>query len=228
MVIADYFLFLQDVKYGDFQAKLIPGIERSNIIGVRTSAMRKLAKELLREGPQEEFLQELPHKYYDENILHGLILSEQKDYELCLKHLEGFLPFVDNWAVCDLMAPKSFKKHRPELLEQIKQWIATPHLYTSRFGMKMLMSHFLDEDFKPEYLELPAEVETEEYYLMMMQAWFYATALAKQWEATIPYLEQQRLSIWVHNKTIQKAIESYRITAEQKQYLRTLKIKVAG
>lgn len=225
MEIIDRLLALQDVKYGDFQAKLIPGLERSKIIGVRTPAMRKLAKELLQEGPQEAFLQALPHKYYDENILHGLILSEQKDYELCLKYLERFLPFVDNWAVCDLMSPKSFKKHRPELLEQIKLWIASPHLYTSRFGMEMLMSHFLDQDFKPEYLELPARVVTEEYYLMMMQAWFYATALAKQWEATIPYLEQQRFSVWVHNKTIQKAIESYRITAEQKQYLRTLKRK---
>lgn len=225
MTIVERLLALQDVKYGDFQVKLIPGLARENIIGVRTPEVRKLAKALLNEGDYEAFLQDLPHKYYDENILHGALLSELKDFEICLELLEQFLPFVDNWAVCDLMSPKSFKKHKPELLEQVKRWIASPELYTSRFGMEMLMTHFLDEDFRAEYLELPAAVVTEEYYLMMMQAWFYATALAKQWEATIPYLEQQRFSVWVHNKTIQKAIESYRITAEQKQYLRTLKRK---
>lgn len=215
---------LQDKEYASFQAKLTPTANPNSIIGVRVPAVRKLAKTYVKDDECEEFLQSLPHQYYDENMLHGLILSEIKDYEECIKRIDEFLPYVDNWAVCDIMSPKVFKKNKELLIEKIKVWIASDLAYTSRFGMEMLMSHFLDDDFKPEYLELPAAVISEEYYVNMMIAWFYATALAKQWDATIPYITSMSLSKWVHNKTIQKAIESYRITNEQKDYLRTLKI----
>jgi len=214
---------LEDKKYGDFQAKLCPGIDRSTIIGVRIPLQRKLAKEIIKLEDTKAFLEELPHKYYDENILHAVLLSELKDYEECVSRVEAFLPYVDNWAVCDIMSPKVFKKHREELLPVVKSWIASDRVYTSRFGMEMLMSFYLDETFRPEYLELPAAVQSDEYYLQMMQAWFYATALAKQWEATIPYLLDNCLNVWTHNKTIQKAKESYRITKEQKEYLQGLK-----
>lgn len=225
MKITQRLFELQDLKYRDFHSSLVPGKNKELFIGVRVPLLRKLAKEYLQEGECEEFLQTLPHDYYDEDNLHAILLSEIKDYDRCLELVEQFLPYVDNWGVCDIMAPKVFKKHKQELLPKLKEWIASEHLYTSRFGMEMLMTHFLDEDFKPEYLELPAAIVTEEYYLMMMQAWFYATALAKQWNSTIPYLMENSFSRWVHNKTIQKAIESYRITPEQKQYLRTLKRK---
>lgn len=223
MKLREKLFSLQDRGYGDFQAKLTPGVAREKIIGIRVPVLRKLAKECLKEPETAEFLKGLPHAYYDEDMFHGILLSELKDYEQCLEELEKFLPYVDNWAVCDIMAPKSFKKHKPELLPKIKLWIKSDKIYISRFGMEMLMSHYLDEAFQPEYLELPAEIHSEEYYLQMMQAWFYATALAKQWEDTIPYIEKHRLDTWVHNKTIQKARESYRITAEQKEYLKSLK-----
>lgn len=223
MYIRERLFELQDKKYGDFQVKLIPGLARELVIGVRIPQQRSLAKEIQNTPEATAFLQELPHQYYDENMLHGILISELKDYEQCLRYLEDFLPYVDNWAVCDIMSPKVFKKHKKELLPIIKQWISSKHLYTSRFGMEMLMTHYLDADFEMEFLELPAAVHSEDYYLQMMQAWFYATALAKQWEATLPYLQEQRLNVWTHNKTIQKARESYRITAEQKEYLKELK-----
>lgn len=214
---------LQDEKYAEFQVKLAPGIERESVIGVRVPEVRKLAKRLWKEENIGNFLNELPHKYYDENMLHGLIISEIRDYEECINRLEQFLPYVDNWAVCDIMSPRVFKKNKEKLMIKIKEWCKSEHTYTCRFGMEMLMSHFLDDDFKPEYLELPAKVISDEYYINMMIAWFFATALAKQWEAAIPYIENNRLERWTHNKTIQKAIESYRITSEQKEYLRSLK-----
>lgn len=216
---------LQDEKYGDFQYKLTPGVPRETIIGVRVPQIRALAKELVKENAYAEFLSELPHRFYDENILHGAILSLMKDYRPCLAAVNAFLPYVDNWAVCDLMSPKVFGKHKEDLISHIRIWAASPEVYTCRFGIEMLMSFYLDADFEPEYLEIPATVRSEEYYVNMMIAWFFATALAKQWEAAVPYLENKRLSPWVHNKTIQKAIESYRITPEQKDYLRTFKIK---
>ena len=157
-------------------------------------------------------------------MLHGLLISEVKDYEECIRLTDRFLPFVDNWAVCDIMSPKVFAKHKEELLEKIKTWNKSSQVYTCRFGIEILMSHFLDKDFKTEYLEIPASARSEEYYIKMMVAWFFATALTKQWDATIPYIEQRRLAVWTHNKTIQKSIESYRITPEQKDYLRTLKV----
>lgn len=214
-----------DEEYGDFQAKLTPGIPREKFIGVRVPNVRAIAKKYGKTKEAEEFLKILPHEYYDENMLHGLLLSEKNDYDACLYEVERFLPYVDNWAVCDIMSPKIFKKHKAELLETIRGWISSSEPYTCRFGMEMLMSHYLDGDFKEEYLELPANVHSEEYYVNMMSAWFFATALAKQWDATIPYIENNLLDVWVHNKTIQKARESYRITDTQKEYLKGFKRK---
>ncbi len=224
MNIREELFALQDVEYGDFQAKLTPGIPRDSFIGVRVPDLRKLAKRLIKEPETTDFLRELPHKYYDENMLHGLLLSEMKDYDACIAEVDQFLPYVDNWAVCDIMSPKIFKRDKAAILDKIKEWSASEKTYTCRFGIEMLMSFFLEEDFKPEYLDIPASVHSEEYYVQMMIAWFFATALAKQWDATVKYIEDQRLDTWTHNKTIQKARESYRITPEQKEYLKTLKI----
>lgn len=223
MTYQDRLLELQDKEYALFQAKLTPGVVLDNIIGVRVPQVRKLAKDIYKEGGYEEFLLQLPHQYYDENMLHGLIISEMKDYDKCIDELDRFLPYVDNWAVCDIMSPKVFKKNKEKLLLKIKEWVASEHTYTCRFGMEMLMSHFLDDNFKDEYLNIVASVQSDEYYVKMMIAWFFATALAKQWDAAFPYIENGRLDIWCHNKTIQKARESYRITQEQKEILKSLK-----
>ena len=216
---------LQDTAYRDFQVKLIPGMDAEKEIGVRTPELRKLAKELAKREDIREFLNDLPHQYFDENQLHAFILSGEKDFEKCMEDLERFLPYVDNWATCDQMSPKVFRKNRKKLLESINRWIGSEHTYTVRFAIKMLMEHFLDEDFDPIYPEMVAEVRSEEYYIRMMIAWYFATALAKQYEAVLPYLEQKKLDAWTHNKTIQKAVESYRITEEQKIYLKSLKRK---
>ena len=213
---------LQDVKYRDFQAKLIPTVKPETIIGVRTPELRKYAKELLAREDVTEFLDDLPHAYFDENQLHAFILSAGKDFTLCMDEINRFLPFVDNWATCDQMSPKIFKKHRKELADQIKKWIHSDQTYVTRFGIGMLMEHFLDEDFDPAYPEMVALIRSEEYYVNMMIAWYFATALAKQYETILPYIEEKRLDPWTHNKAIQKAIESYRITAEQKDYLRRM------
>lgn len=213
----------RDEEYAAFQAKLTPTVDKKFFIGVRVPEVRKLAKQLKDEPIALKFLKELPHKYYDENMLHGLLVSEIKDYDKAIEETDRFLPFVDNWAVCDIMSPKVFKKHKPELIKKIKEWAKSKETYTIRFGVEMLMSHFLDDDFNPEYLEIPAKIKNDEYYVKMMIAWFFATALAKQWESTICFIENKKLETWTHNKTIQKAIESYRITDEQKAYLRTLK-----
>ena len=216
---------LQDKAYGEFQAKLIPGAPPESFIGVRTPELRKMAKEMVKAGGYEEFLSVLPHRYFDENQLHAFIISEMKDFGRCLTETERFLPYVDNWATCDQMSPKVFKKHCPELLEAVKRWIESSHTYTVRFAIGMLMEHFLDGDFGPAYPEMVAAVCSEEYYVNMMRAWYFATALAKQWDAIIPYVEENRLDIWTHNKTIQKAVESYRITDGQKEHLKTLRRK---
>ncbi|WP_071705159.1 DNA alkylation repair protein [Murdochiella vaginalis] len=223
MHIIEELFALQDVAYAAFQAKLTPNIPRERFIGVRVPEARKLAKRLAQEPEASIFLSDLPHTYYDENILHSLLLSEMTDYDACVEAVDAFLPYVDNWAVCDILSPKIFKQHKTALLEKIKEWSASEKTYTCRFGLEMLLSHFLDEDFKPAYLEIPASVHLEEYYVRMMIAWFFATALAKQWDATIEYLEDRRLDTWTHNKTIQKARESRRITPKQKEYLKTLK-----
>ena len=216
---------LQDVKYRDFQAKLIPTVEPDSVIGVRTPELRKCAKRLVKREDIPEFLNDLPHAYFDENQLHAFILSEMKDYGRCMEEVEKFLPYVDNWATCDQMSPKAFKKHRRELIENIKVWINSGKTYTVRFGVGMLMEHYLDEDFDPVYPRMAAEVRSGEYYVNMMVAWYFATALAKQYEESLPYIENRQLDVWTHNKTIQKAVESYRITVEQKEYLKSLKIK---
>lgn len=217
--------YMQDKEYRDFQVKLIPGSSIDKMIGVRTPELRKYAKKLVKENNYESFLNSLPHEYFDENQLHAFILSELKDYEECITAIKVFLPYVDNWATCDQMSPKVFKKHKEELLKEIKVWIKSKETYTIRFGIGMLMQYFLDEDFKKEYLDLVSKIKSKEYYVNMMIAWFFATALAKQYKETIPYIENNVLEKWTHNKTIQKAIESYRITEEQKEYLRSLKIK---
>ena len=214
---------MQDTAYRDFQTKLIPGASPGSMIGVRTPALRSYAKELLKTGDVSAFLAELPHRYFDENQLHAFLLSEMKDHARVLAELERFLPYVDNWATCDQLSPKLFKKHTAELLPEIRRWMAAEHTFTVRFGIGMLMQHYLGEHFQPEYPEWVASVRSEAYYINMMRAWYFATALAKQYDAVIPFLEAQRLDVWTHNKTIQKARESYRITPEQKDYLKTLK-----
>lgn len=218
---------LQDIAYRDFQSKIMPTVDAKTTIGVRTPELRRLAKQLAKREDVGAFLDDLPHAYFDENQLHAFIVSELRDYEACLREVERFLPYVDNWATCDQMSPKVFKKHRAELLDPIRRWIASDATYTVRFGVGMLMEHYLDDDFDPAYLDMVAAVESEEYYVRMMVAWYFATALAKQYDATIPYLEERRLEPWTHNKAIQKAIESRRISPEQKDYLRGLKVKGA-
>ena len=215
---------LQDTKYRDFQSKLIPDT-KAEFIGVRTPELRKLAKELIKEGKTDNFLSALPHKYFDENQLHAFIISGIKDFDMCVKEVERFLPYVDNWATCDQMSPKVFKKEKKALLPYINKWLKSGKTYTVRFGMGMLMQHFLGEDFAVEYAEKVACVKSDEYYIKMMQAWYFATALAKNYDEVLPFIENKTLEKWTHNKTIQKSIESYRITDEQKAYLKTLKIK---
>lgn len=223
MKILDDLFELQDNVYAEFQSKLTPTVPKEKFIGVRVPAARKLAKKYSGTNEAKEFINTLPHDYYDENMLHGLLLSEIKDYDICIKEVDRFLPYVDNWAVCDIMSPKIFKKHKNKLIKKIFEWSSSSKVYKCRFGIEMLMKYFLDEDFETEYLKIPASINSNEYYVQMMIAWFFATALAKQWDDTILYIEDNKLDKWVHNKTIQKACESYRITDEQKEYLRKLK-----
>ena len=214
-----------DTAYADFQAKLTPGVPRERIIGVRIPVLRKLAKSELKSGQAMNFINSLPHEYYDENILHSIILSGINDFDLCLREVELFLPHIDNWAVCDTLSPVVFKRNKDAVMRRIPEWIDSGHNYTCRFGIKCIMTWFLDDDFKEEYLALAADVHSDDYYVRMMQAWLFATALSKKWNETITYIENQRLDYRVHNKTIQKARESYRITPEQKEYLAGLKIR---
>lgn len=216
---------LRDEEYAAFQLRLMPGTAPERVIGVRTPALRALARELRGTSEAAEFTAALPHEYYDENNLHGFLLEYIKDFGEAAAAVDAFLPYVDNWATCDLMSPRAFKKRPPELMEKIREWTASERTYTIRFGIEMLMSHYLDEAFSPEYAELVASLRSEEYYVNMMIAWYFATALAKQWDAALPFIEGRRLDRWTHNKTIQKAVESYRITPEQKTYLKTLRIK---
>lgn len=216
---------MRDEKYRDFQCKLIPTLNPDLMIGVRTPALRAFAKEINADPDAAEFLSDLPHKYFDENQLHAFIISEIKDFYVCINEVCRFLPFVDNWATCDQMSPKVFKKEKCELLEYIKRWISSGETYTVRFGLNMLMAHFLDAEFDEIYLDMAAEIKSKEYYVNMMFAWFFATALCKQYDAAVKYIENRRLDVWVHNKTIQKAIESYRIDGKRKEYLKSLKIK---
>lgn len=219
---------MQDAPFADFQARLIPTVERSRMIGVRTPALRALAKELKGSAAAERFMGSLPHEYFEENQLHGFLISLIKDYDQCLAALERFLPYVDNWATCDQLSPGCFKKRPAGLAEKAREWIESGETYTVRFGIGVLMSHYLDEGFDNVYPELVAGIRSEEYYVNMMIAWYFATALAKQYDAVIGYFEGQRLPLWAHNKAIQKALESYRVSAEHKAYLRSLKGKTDG
>lgn len=221
--ITEKLFAMQDRKYRDFQVKLIPGSDPDTFIGTRTPQLRSLAKEMLRSGDADAFLEELPHRYFDENQLHGFIISEVKDFDEAMALTEKFLPYVDNWATCDQLRPKAFKKNKAVLAAKAKEWIASGKTYTVRFGIGMLMSHFLDTDFEPEYMETVAAVKNDEYYVNMMTAWYFATALAKQYSHAVKYIEDGVLSEWVHNKTIQKAAESFRVSGEHKEYLKTLK-----
>ena len=216
---------LQDRAYGAFQRKLIPTVDPDTLIGVRTPDLRRYARQLAKREEITAFLEDLPHRYFHENQLHAFILSESKDYTWCAAEVSRFLPYVDNWATCDQLSPRVFRKHRPELLEKIREWISAEETYTVRFAIGMLMEHFLVEDFDPAYPELVANLRSEEYYVNMMIAWYFATALAKQYEAIIPYIEKCRLSLWTHNKAIQKSVESNRIPAERKEYLKSLRGK---
>lgn len=218
-------LDLQDIPYRDFQSKLIPAADKDFIIGVRTPALRAFAKELAKREDIDEFLTALPHGYFDENQLHAFIISLTKDFNKCVAHVNAFLPFVDNWATCDQMSPKVFKKHKDALLPHIEAWLASSETYTVRFGIKMLMEHFLDDSFNIKYPQAVAQIRSDEYYVNMMIAWYFSTALAKQYDAVLPFIEKQTLDTWTHNKAIQKAVESFRVTPEQKQYLKTLKMK---
>ena len=215
----------QDKKYKEMQERIINTVPADSIIGVRTPELRQMAKELSKMEDVGEFLSDLPHELFEEDQLHAFIISGMRDYSLCMAELVRFLPYVNNWATCDQMSPKVFRKHKDELLDQIKIWIASDHTYTVRFGVGMLMEHFLDEDFDIRYPKMVAKLRSDEYYVNMMIAWYFATALAKQYDDTLPFIEKNKLDTWTHNKTIRKACESFRITPEQKEYLKSLKIK---
>lgn len=221
-------LAFQDEGYQEFNAKLIPNISKTKVIGIRIPLLREYAKKMAKDAPEEvrDYLQSLPHQYLEEDHLHAFLIEEIKDIKLCIEEIENFLPFIDNWQTCDVFSPKILKKYPKEVYEKIQEWLNLNHLYIKRYAIGLLLSNYLDEHFQEEMLEKVAKIQTEEYYLQMMIAWYFATALAKQYEASIPYLEEQKLDTWIHNKTIQKSIESRRISGETKEYLRTLKRKV--
>lgn len=223
MTLYDKLIEEKDDKYKEFQTRLVPNIPSETIIGVRTPQLRKLAKEVFESGYRDGFLSDLPHKYYEENLIHFFVLAQIRDFDDCVKAVDAFLPYIDCWPVSDLASPKSFKRNHGKLLPYIKKWISSQHVYTARFGIRMLMNEFLGEDFKEEYLELAACKKGEDYYLKMMIAWFFATALAKRYDESVKYIENRRLDEWVHKKAIQKAVESYRVTDEHKEYLKSLR-----
>ena len=223
MTVYERLLKVQDKEYRDFQIKLVPNISPDAMIGVRTPDMRNIAKEVFKSDERDAFLKELPHKYYEENLVHFFLIAMIKDFDECVKAVDEFLPYVDCWPVSDQATPKSFKKNHEKLLPHIKKWIASDHVYTARFGIRMLMNEFLGDDFKKEYLELVASKRGEDYYLKMMVAWYFATALAKQYDESVKYIEERKLDDWVLKKAIQKAVESYRVTDEHKEYLKTFR-----
>ncbi len=224
MNIYEKLLGMQDKKFKKFNAALIPNIDPETVVGVKTPQLRAMAKELFKAGEYADFISGLPHACFEENQIHAFVLAEIKDFDECRRKVEVFLPYIDNWATCDQLAPKTFGRHKSELLSCIERWICSEHTYTVRFAVNMLMRHFLDEDFHPRYLQMTAEINREDYYVNMVCAWYFATALAKQWEETLPYVTERRLDKWTHNKTVQKALESRRITDEQKQLLRKYKL----
>lgn len=212
-------------KYREFSSNLMPTVEKSKVIGIRTPILRKYAKEL---ENYEDFLNDLPHKYFEENNLHAFLIERERNFDKCIELLYSFLPYIDNWATCDSMKPKALKKEPEKLLKHIKKWIESKDVYAVRYAINLLMSFYLDDDFDEDYLKAVANVKSDEYYINMMRAWYFATALAKQYKKTLPYIEKNTLDTWTHNKTIQKAIESLRISREQKEYLRTLKKQREG
>ena len=224
MSVAEYLFSVQDLKYRDFNSKLIPNIEKDTVIGVRTPLLRNYAKEMIKNGEASAFLAELPHKYFEENQIHAFIISELKDYNTVISELERFLPYIDNWATCDQLVPKVFKKNTDKLVDMATEWINSDRTYTIRFGIGVFMRYFLDDKFSKEYLYLIANIRSDEYYVNMMIAWYFATAIAKQYSSAVACIEENHLDKWVHNKTIQKACESYRVTDEHKAYLKSLKI----
>ena len=221
--VYELLLKVKDDEYKEFQSKLVPNIDKDKILGVRTPEMRDIAKVVYNSDYRDKFLNDIPHKYYEENIIHMFVISLFKDFDECIAYLNKFLKNVDCWPVSDQASPKCFKKNHAKLLPVVKEWISSSHIYTSRFGMRILMNEYLDDDFKEEYLELVANVKGDDYYLKMMQAWYFATALAKQYDAAIKYIENHKLDEWVHKKSIQKAIESFRVSDEHKEYLKTLR-----
>ncbi len=223
MTLYDRLIEVKDDKYREFQAKLVPNIPSETILGVRTPELRKIAKEVYDSGDRDAFLNELPHAYYEENLIHFFVLAMIRDFDECVQAVEAFLPYVDSWPVSDQATPKAFKKNHQKVLPYIRKWIASDHVYTARFGIRMLMNEFLDRDFREEYPALVASKKGDDYYLKMMIAWYFATALAKQYDASVPYLEEHRLDEWVHRKAIQKAVESYRVTEEHKEHLKSLR-----
>ena len=225
MTIREKLFEFEDPKYREFQAKLVPTIEKETIIGVRTPDMKSIAKQFAKEESTKDFLNDVPHKYYEENLVHIFILSMIKDFDECVKGLEAFFPYIDCWPVCDQSSPAVFKKNHQKILPLIKKWIDSDHVYTSRYGMRILMNEFLGDDFKPEYLSWVASKKGDDYYLKMMVAWYFATALAKQYDESVKVIEQEELDPWTHNKAIQKACESFRVSDEHKAYLKTLKRK---
>lgn len=224
-MLQDDLFALQDKEYREFSSKLMPSIAAESVIGIRTPALRQYAKQINGSPLARQFIKQLPHKYFEENNLHAFLLEQVKDYEECIQALNEFLPYINNWATCDCFNPKCLKKHLPSLIEHIKTWIASEHTYTKRYGIVMLMRYYLEENtFKSEYLDMIAAIRSEEYYIKMAQAWYFATALAKQYADTLPIIRQRRLDAWTHNKAIQKARESFRVSLEQKAELQQLKI----
>lgn len=222
-MIREKILSMSDTEYRLFQLKLMPTVSAERVVGVRIPELRKYAKEIKGSDAAERFLADLPHKFYDEDNLHGMLISEERDYTRAVLLLDSFLPYVDNWATCDLISPRVFAKHKDELLPKIYEWMRSEHTYEVRFGIGMLLKFYLDEAFERSQAEAVAAAVSEEYYINMIRAWYFATALAKQYDAAISFLEEDKLDVWTHNMTIRKAIESYRITETQKKYLRTLK-----
>ena len=219
-IIQKKLISMSEEKYREFSSKLMPTVEKSNVIGIRTPILRRYAKEL---ENYDAFLNDLPHKYFEENNLHAFLIERERDFDKCVELLDSFLPYIDNWATCDSMKPKVLKKEPEKLLKHIKKWIKSKDVYTVRYGINLLMSFYLDDNFDEAYLKLVAKIKSDEYYINMMRAWYFATALAKQYKEALPYIENNILDLWTHNKTIQKATESLRISSEQKEYLKTLK-----
>ena len=221
--IIDRLYSMQDLKYKDFNKNLTPNLNPDNMIGVRTPALRSYATELYKTGEYMDFLNELPHKYFEENQLHAFLIEKLKDYDECIEKVEQFLPYIDNWATGDQMNPKVLAKNKHDLLVHINKWLSSDKTYTIRYGIRMLMCHFLDEDFDPKYPKMISSIISDEYYVNMMIAWYFATALAKQYDSIIPYIENHIFSNWIHKKTIQKSVESYRISDDHKIYLKSFR-----